>query len=324
MNNSLYDALEICLNDLERGATLESCLAQFPALAGDLRPILETAQRARAFSQNTLPTGAYRRSRTRVLKAAAELRHQKPTPLPFWKRGPSPARPFRLAFTALAMLIFLLSGGTGLVSASSNALPGDQLYPVKRSWEGFRLTITFNPLEREHLERSYEKERVSEIHELFDKKRIEHVYFQAIIESQASDFWVVDGLKIQIEHDAKIDAAITIGSLVEIKGETDDGILKAEEIRLIAPPTPPASYPKPQSAPGHSVAPSASESIRPSETATLPAQLRETDNAQPAATEQEKDQPETEETEKTPSPDHSDDSNDEASENVSPTPTAHD
>ncbi len=324
MNNPLYDALEICITDLERGATLDSCLAQFPALAGDLQPILESAQQARAFSQNTLPTGAYRRARTRVLQAAAELRQQKPAPLPFWKRGPSPARPFRLAFTALAMLIFLLSGGTGLVSASSNALPGDHLYPVKRSWEGFRLSLTFNPLEREHLERSYEKERVSEIHELFTKKRMEQVYFQAIVESQASDFWVVDGLKIRIDHDAKIDAAITIGSLVEIKGETDDGILKAEEIRLIAPPTPPAAYPKPQSAPSRDIP--ASETIRPSETATLPEQTRVGDDtAQPETTEQKKDQPKTEETEKTPSPEHSDEHSEEGgSQTATPAPTSHD
>ncbi|GAB4491677.1 MAG: hypothetical protein OHK0031_14780 [Anaerolineales bacterium] len=318
MKTSLYDALEICLTDLERGATLDSCLAQFPALAAELRPILETARQARAFSQNTLPSGAYRRSRTRVLQAAAELRQQKPAALPFWKRSLSPARPLRLAFTAFAVMIFLLSGGTGLVSASSNALPGDQLYPVKRSWEGFRLSITFNPLEREHLERSYEKERVSEINELFNKKRTEHVYFQAIVENQAADFWTVDGVKIRIDHDAKIDAAIGIGSLVEIKGETDDGVLKAEEIRLIAPPTPPAAYPKPQSAPGSDETPSpeARETLRPSETASLPAQTREIEHT-PAATEQGKTKSPDEEKTVTPTPSSHD--SDDADHTVAPT-----
>lgn len=319
MKTSLYDALEICLTDLERGATLDSCLMQFPAQANELRPLLETAQRARAFSQNTLPTGAYRRARTRVLQSAAELRQQKPAALPFWQRGPSPARPFRLAFTAFAMLIFLLSGGTGLVSASSGALPGDHLYPVKRGWEGFRLSLAFNPLDRERLERSYEKERVQEINELFSKKRLEHVYFQAIVESQTTDFWTVDGVKIRIDHEVKVDPGITIGALVEIKGETDDGVLKAEEIRLIALPTPPAASPKPQGAPSRE-APSVSDDIRPSATSPLPAQTREIEHtAQPESTAQEKDQPKAEDADKTPSPQATS-----ADEDHDPTPTPDD
>ena len=40
MNNKLYDALEICLQEIENGATLENVVARFPDLAAELRPIL--------------------------------------------------------------------------------------------------------------------------------------------------------------------------------------------------------------------------------------------------------------------------------------------
>ena len=39
--NNLYDALEICLQELEQGADIETALIRYPDLADELRPILE-------------------------------------------------------------------------------------------------------------------------------------------------------------------------------------------------------------------------------------------------------------------------------------------
>jgi hypothetical protein len=41
--NNLYDALEICLQELEQGADIETALIRYPDLADELRPILEAA-----------------------------------------------------------------------------------------------------------------------------------------------------------------------------------------------------------------------------------------------------------------------------------------
>ena len=39
--NNLYEALEICLQDLEQGAEIETVLFDYPELADELRPSLK-------------------------------------------------------------------------------------------------------------------------------------------------------------------------------------------------------------------------------------------------------------------------------------------
>ena len=126
-NQKLYQALEICLQALEHGADVESCLALFPAMADDLRPILTAALQARSGAVADVPADAARRGKARVLQAAAEMREQTAVApaalaLRHWQKGLIGTRLFRLAVTTAAMLAFLLTGGTGLVSASSSAL----------------------------------------------------------------------------------------------------------------------------------------------------------------------------------------------------------
>ena len=80
MTTNLYDALEICLQALEQGSDVESCLVRFPALADELRPILEAASQARSAAVMDVPPAAMRRSKARVLQAAAEMREQATAP----------------------------------------------------------------------------------------------------------------------------------------------------------------------------------------------------------------------------------------------------
>ena len=41
--SNLYEALEICLQEMEQGADLETVLFRYPEHADELRPILETS-----------------------------------------------------------------------------------------------------------------------------------------------------------------------------------------------------------------------------------------------------------------------------------------
>lgn len=56
MNNKLYDALEICLREIENGVTLENVLARFPDLAAELRPILKASVKARTLNVASAPS----------------------------------------------------------------------------------------------------------------------------------------------------------------------------------------------------------------------------------------------------------------------------
>jgi len=235
---NLYDALEICLQMLERGGNVESCLARYPGLAEELRPILAAAVRARSATAKTIPVDVIRRSKSRVLQAAAEMREEKQAAiLPFWRKsGFFGARFARLAATSVAMIVFLLSGGTGLVNASTRALPGDQLYPVKRSWEGVRLVFVIDQQKKNELENEFDHERVQEIEELYSEKRIAQVNFQGIVQEQKNNTWVIGGLNVRVEGETIYTGEILPGAAVQVVGETDDEHIKARRIILLATP----------------------------------------------------------------------------------------
>lgn len=252
---TLYDALEICLQALDQGADVESCLVRYTALADELRPILIAAVQARAAAVTEVPADAARRGRARVLQAAAEMREEQVTApaLPFWrKKGFFGARFYRLALTTALVIVFLLTSGTGLVNASSGALPGDRLYPVKRSWEGVQLAFVFNPQTKAELEHKFDHERVQEIEELYSENRFEQVDFQGLVQSKQASLWVVDGLNIVVEDETVYVGEILLGATVRIIGETDDGVIKARQITLIATPgvTPTAIF-SPTPTPGN-------------------------------------------------------------------------
>jgi uncharacterized membrane protein YgcG len=236
MTDNLYDALEVCLQALEQGADPESCLALFPALAEELRPILQTAMQARAQAVRDVPADAMRRGRARVLQHAAELREgQQIGAVPFWRRSGHASRAFRWAITSLATLVFLLSGGTGLVFASSNSLPGDNLYPVKRSWEGVQLVLIIDPTARSQRETEFEQERVQEIHALYSQSRKTQVDFQGKVETQQANVWQIAGLQIAVDPETAFSGQIVPGSFVRVTGETENGIIQAQRIDLIVP-----------------------------------------------------------------------------------------
>ena len=263
-NQKLYQALEICLQALEHGADVESCLALFPAMADDLRPILTAALQARSGAVADVPAEAARRGKARVLQAAAEMREQTAVApaalaLRHWQKGLIGTRLFRLAVTTAAMLAFLLTGGTGLVSASSSALPGDHLYPVKRSWEGVRLFFVVNPSARLQLEQEFEHERFQEIEELYSVKRVAQVNFQGELQTRGSGDWVIGGLDVSVNGNLTPDPEMVPGVTVQVVGEADNGVIKAEQIILVATPiSVPTTTPSvtPTLAPSSTLAPS--------------------------------------------------------------------
>jgi hypothetical protein len=143
------------------------------------------------------------------------------------------------------MIAFLLTSGTGLVSASSGALPGDHLYPVKRSWEGIQLFFVIDSHRKVELEHQFDQKRVQEIEELYSAKRIATVNFQGVIQSQQNGVWVVDGLTVDVNHGTQLSGEYLTGATVQVIGDTEDGNIRAKQLILVATPgfTPEASTP---------------------------------------------------------------------------------
>ena len=229
--NNLYDTLEICLQEIEKGADVESVLFRYPDLADELRPILEASIGAKSMAVAAPSADVVRRNRSRVLQHAAQMREGKvKSSQRIWF-----ASLRRIAVT-LAVVIVLFVSGTGLVGASSNTLPGDNLYPVKRTWEGLRLLFTFNPLERQALESEHENERLHEVQEVLAEGRSTEVDFKGMVTSQKGNEWVVANVRVLISNQTEIrDQGITVGSPVRVRGVTQgNGTVTAERIRLLS------------------------------------------------------------------------------------------
>ena len=230
MNKKLFDALEICLQALDRGETIDSALKRFPAQADELRPMLEAALHAKSLAGEAVAESVHRRGRAKVLQHAAQLREAKRAP-----RRRTWIFSMRPVVVTLLLAVFFLSG-TSLVRASSTALPGDSLYTVKRSWEDITLMFA-SGLQRDDLELTYETERVDEIRELLAEGRHEVVSFSGYVTSQTASEWKVAGVTVLITTDTVLPAEpISVGGAVMVAGATNElGFLVAQSIVPVAP-----------------------------------------------------------------------------------------
>ncbi len=224
--NNLYDAIEICLKELENGADLETVLARYPNLGSELRPILNASLNARRRGRTVSDPSpeAVRRGRARVLRRASEMREQRSAPskrmIPIFQR-------LAIAFTLTALF---LASGTGLVSASSTALPGENLYPVKRTWEGLRLFFAFDPDHKEFLESQFESERLEEIGELLTEGRHETIQFAGVF-MQVNGVTYVSGVTVLIPANLQMPAN---GTPVIVTGRTNaQGFVEIESIEIL-------------------------------------------------------------------------------------------
>lgn len=210
---NLFDALEFCLQEMERGAEIESVLARFPEHAEELRPILKTAAKAQKMAVSTPDADVMRRSRARVMQHAAELRESRVAP-----RRPRNVIPLlqRLVLSFGLAAIFLLSG-SGLLSASASALPGEQLYPVKRGWENIRLFFIFDSEARALLEDEFENERLHEVNELLAEGRDEVIEFAGVF-MQVNGVTYISGLQVILPAGMPIPAN---GDAVIVSGQTN-------------------------------------------------------------------------------------------------------
>lgn len=231
--SDLYEVLEICLQEIEQGADIDTVLFRYPALADELRPILEASVSAKSMVVPEPSAEVVRRNRARVLQRAANMREA--------GAGPSSRRLWfaslrRIAVT-LAVIAVLFISSTNLVRAASTTLPGDNLYPVKRTWEDVLLLFTFDIQQRATLEREHENKRLHELRELFAQGRSADVDFAGVVTLQNGNEWLVSGVRVMILPDTELrDGPIVQGSAVRVRGETRaDGVVLAERVRLLPP-----------------------------------------------------------------------------------------
>ena len=190
---------------------IDTLLSRYPDLAKELRPMLEASVKAKAMAGTGPSQDTVRRTRAKLLQHAAELREGKVKP----KSHRIWSVPLRRALVTLMVVAVLFVSGTGLVRASSNSLPGDNLYPVKRTWEDTLLLLTFDAQKRGELELEHEHERLDELNELFTEGRSASVDFRGYVTSQNGSEWLVAGIPVLISADTLLRCSQSWLSMME-------------------------------------------------------------------------------------------------------------
>ena len=227
MNKKLLDALESCLQQIEQGEPLDTVLARYPELAAQLRPLLEAAVCARSARVESLPVTALARQRARGLALAADLRQGK-------NRRTLRRYSWRPVMTVLAVLAILVMSSNGLLIASAHSIPGDTLYPLKRSVESTQLRLVSDPVERELLEHEFDERRVDETRHLITDQRVEEVEFTGVVASQSENEWLVSGISVVVTSRTEIDSGILVGDMIEVEGVTNAaGVVEATHLTLV-------------------------------------------------------------------------------------------
>ncbi|MFQ5943630.1 MAG: DUF5667 domain-containing protein [Anaerolineales bacterium] len=193
------EILDRCLRRIQSGqATVDECTAENPAQAEMLEPLLQLAAAARVQYAVQGPSQDFlTHSPKRVMNVVnARLKTSASTRRPqlVWLGKPA----FRLAGVLIALV--LLIGTAAGASASSDALPGDDLYGVKLGLERAALVVSLSPQGDAELLVEYANQRIAEVEELMRRGRGSDIG-PAL---EGYEHAIQKGLEIAAEHGAPL------------------------------------------------------------------------------------------------------------------------
>lgn len=109
------EILDLCIDRMARGATIESCLADYPEYAGELKPALSTAAGVNQLASIKISDDARRRARNRLYDAIEKQWNPS-----FWAQFASRAPAWG---TAVSVVMLLVVGLLGLNTAAPGTIP---------------------------------------------------------------------------------------------------------------------------------------------------------------------------------------------------------
>ena len=168
---ALDECLDLVLKDEQ---SVETCLHRYPEHAEEMAPLLQMAHEVKSTLDYTPSTVAKTRARLLMQAAIArqQARKERRWQWPGWLRVTAPPR---WAVGMATMVLVMALGGTGVVAASSDSMPDQPLYPVKRAVEEARLVLSFSSNGKAQLHASFADRRVEEIAVLSKKGNIKRI-----------------------------------------------------------------------------------------------------------------------------------------------------
>jgi len=198
-NVKFEDILNICLERILKGETVEACLLSYPDQASQLEPLLRTAQAAHIAS-TIQPRAEFKaRARYEFQSALREMEEKKSRRRSWfnwhwqwrWQSGWA---------IALIVVMVVVAGGGGTVVAASNSMPDEALYSVKLTTEKVQLAITTAEITKAELNAKFADRRTDEIIYLATKDDAQEVQNVAeLLNSNLENLTQITGANIEMD-----------------------------------------------------------------------------------------------------------------------------
>jgi hypothetical protein len=140
------------LQDVKKGASPNEAASKWPEHADQLIPFLQTAQKLWLIPKNQIPEPQMRR---KFITAPA-----KTWVLSAWIHA------IRFSTASIAVMLFITGVG-GTAYATFHSLPGQALFPLKKTAERVQLHLTSDPVAKASIQISITQKRLDEVEKVF-------------------------------------------------------------------------------------------------------------------------------------------------------------
>jgi hypothetical protein len=136
------------------------------------------------------------------------------------------------AWAVIFALLLFLGLGAGAVAASGDALPGDLLYPLKRSVEGSRIWIAPDYVAREELAARFAGQRRIEVQALLSLNRSAVMDIEGALTDVRGNDWTLSGLRVTVPPALWPGEPPAVGQRIEMHIEIKEQAVRALAVRL--------------------------------------------------------------------------------------------
>ena len=196
MDKKIEKIIYKCLMLMEKGHSLDECLSRFKGHRDEINEYFKTIKNIKGF-EVIIPEKDYRKNSLARIIGEAKRREmissEKADAAAAIKRRMPGAKKRLLLRPAMIFLVFLVLSVfsfSGTLFASQETVPGQVLYPLKRSFEDFKLTV-------------YPESQKDDLHFQFLNNRIDEA--NTLLESDESDVDIlVDDLIVEIDMEYQL------------------------------------------------------------------------------------------------------------------------
>ncbi|OGO18102.1 MAG: hypothetical protein A2Z02_01565, partial [Chloroflexi bacterium RBG_16_48_7] len=166
-----------CINRLNSGESIESCLQRYPEEAPELSVLLQTYVNVKWRSSIVQPNPAFKaRARLNMLYTQRIAAQRQPYRQPERQRQPSGFNFGRIWAPALAgIIVFVLVGSAGTAAAATGSMPDEPLYTVKLATEQVQLALAFSETDKAIINTEIAEKRSEEIEVMASQGKTDQV-----------------------------------------------------------------------------------------------------------------------------------------------------